>query len=79
MSEYKGKYPKDYADQSIVPGDTIVYPVRRGNNMWLTDAKVSTVARRGGEWYIEGVTLTKNGRTQRVIIKQPARCVVVDI
>lgn len=73
------KYPTDFTDRVIKSGDTIVYPVRRGGDMWLSSARVSTITRgRGDEWLIECVTTTTAGRPQRVVLRQPKRCMVVD-
>ena len=71
--------PTDYVGRAIAPGDTIVYPVRRGSDMWLTSADVVTVTRSRSSWAIECITTTIAGRTQRVVLRHPSRCMVIDV
>lgn len=35
--------PVDFLGRDIKAGDTVVYPVRRGSNMWLNRLKVTKV------------------------------------
>ena len=34
---------KDFLDQEITPGDTVVYPNRQGSSLWMVKAEVLTV------------------------------------
>lgn len=38
---------KDFLDQEINAGDTIVYPNRQGSNLWMVKAEVLTVDTEG--------------------------------
>ena len=73
----RSKYPYfyDYFGVKIRLGDTIVYPVRSGSQMWMTDVVVCEVPGKG-------CTVTKgvvglNANRKRVIIQNTSRCVVV--
>ena len=69
--------PKDFTGRVIKSGDTVAYPVRRGGGMWLSSAKVSTITRGKKEWLIECITTTTAGRSQRVSLTTPKRCIVI--
>ena len=67
---------KDYVGKDILPGSTLVYPIRRGSTMLLRSAIVisadgdrihaSTTAKRGGQEY-----------TVEISLLHPTRAVVV--
>ncbi len=61
---------RDFIGRAIVAGNTVVYPVRRGSDMWLNRLNVTQVA----EDHITG--FNKDGR--RITVKNLANCVVVE-
>lgn len=64
---------KDFLGNEIKTTDTIVYPVRRGSNMWLKSLVVDAVRDTG-----RGVRVTgRNAAGNSVSIQNVQNCVVV--
>lgn len=79
MSEYEGKYPKDFLGATINVGSEIVYPSRRGSAMWLSKGRVKDLAcgPPGTAFKLEVVTESASGK-KRIAHGIPSeRCVVV--
>lgn len=65
---------KDFLGREISPGDTLVYPVRRGSVMVLKSARVYAVSDR-----VLAYTRAVRGTTEyemSVELEHPTRCVV---
>ena len=63
---------RDFLNQPITVGSTVVYPVRQGSRLWLNKMIVTDVAK-----FIEGYLPDHPGK-RRVWVGKPERCVVVD-
>ena len=61
---------RDFIGRAIAAGNTVVYPVRRGSNMWLNKLAVTQVA----DDHITGF----NGDGRRITVKNLNNCVVVE-
>ncbi len=64
---------KDFLDQEITAGDTIVYPNRQGSRMWMVKAEVLVVNeefKRLSVRRTDGITKTLT-RVDRVTVVQP--------
>lgn len=59
---------KDFLERTIEVGDLLVYPVRRGSDMWLTKITVTDLG--------DGVVHGTNDNGRRVTVKRPDRSVV---
>jgi hypothetical protein len=64
--------PVDFLGNTINPGDTICYPVRRGSSMWLNKLRITQVLpgaltglNEAGRW----ITVRN---TRNVIVVEPA-------
>jgi hypothetical protein len=71
----------DFLGREIHVGDTIIYPGRRGSNMWLNRATVQTT-QEGYRKYAFGtptglITAKREGNARQVQITNPERVVVV--
>jgi len=63
----------DYAGHEIKAGQTVVYPVRRGSSMWLSEIKVTQV--------IPGLAPTITGFNstgRRVTVQNLGNVVIID-
>lgn len=64
---------KDFLDQEITPGDTIVYPNRQGSDLWMVKAEVLVVNedfKRLSVRRTDGTVKTLT-RVDRVTVVQP--------
>lgn len=59
---------KDFLGCVIEVGDVLIYPVRRGSDMWLSKIIVTDLG--------DGVVHGTNDKGRRVILKRPDRSVV---
>ncbi len=64
----------DFLDKPIRGGDTIVYPVRRGSQMWLNTLQVEAVRETGKGKFVSG----SNAAGRRVTIHNLKNCIVVN-
>lgn len=62
----------DYAGHELKAGQTVVYPVRRGSAMWLSEITVTKV-NGGGEPSIIG----SNSEGRRVTVKNLKNVVII--
>jgi len=68
---------KDYVGKDILPGSTLVYPIRRGSTMVLRTARVSATV---GDT-ISALTMARRGNQEYELLIElvhPTRTVVVD-
>jgi len=63
----------DYAGHELKAGQIVVYPVRRGSSMWLSEIKVTQVV-DGSAPYIKG--FNREGRP--VTVKNLKNVVIID-
>ena len=61
---------RDFLGRAIAAGNTVVYPVRRGSNMWLNRLAVTQV----DDDHITGF----NSDGRRITVKNLKNCVVVE-
>jgi len=63
----------DYAGHEIKAGQIVVYPVRRGSSMWLSEIKVTQVV-AGSSQYIKGF----NSAGRPVTVKNLGNVVIIN-
>jgi hypothetical protein len=61
---------KDFRGREIQVGQMLVYPVRRGSSMWLSEISVTDL----GDGTISGI----NNKGRRITLSRPNRSVIVD-
>ncbi len=63
----------DYAGHELKAGQVVVYPVRRGSSMWLSEIKLTQVV-GGSAPYIKGF----NNEGRPVTVKNLNNVVIID-
>jgi len=66
--------PVDFTGRDILPGDLVAYPVRRGSNMQLKTARVTSWTYRADTFIM--LALNDNGR--RINLTHPDRIIVLE-
>lgn len=61
---------KDFRGREIQVGQMLVYPVRRGSSMWLSEISVTDL----GDGTVSGI----NSKGRRITLSRPNRSVIVD-
>lgn len=61
---------KDFRRQEIRVGQMLVYPVRRGSLMWLSEISVTDL----GDGTVSGI----NSKGRRITLSRPNRSIIVD-
>lgn len=72
------KKPVDYIGREIKEGDRVVYPVRSGSSMWLSDMVVEKVVELPGDATPPFKLSGTNIRGNRCVVQNLGRCVVID-
>ena len=64
---------RDFLDKPITAGDLLVYPVRRGSQMWLNKLRVEAVRETAKGRAVSG----SNDAGRRVTVHNLKNCIVV--